>query len=64
MQMKDPNLPSYGAEALPGGLREINEARGRPPPSSGTDAPAAQDAPVVGLIALMAHWFRRGGKRR
>jgi len=61
--LKDPDTNSYGAEALPGGLSEINaERRGEPPPAR--IAPAAPPAPVVGLIALMAHWFGRGGKRR
>jgi hypothetical protein len=61
--LKDNELASFGAEALPGGLREINaERRGEPPPAR--IAPAAQSTPLVGLIALVTHWLRRDGKRR
>lgn len=63
MQLKDNELASFGAEALPGGLREINaERRGEPPPVR--VAPAAQSTPLVGLIALVTHWLGQGGKRR
>jgi hypothetical protein len=61
---QDNDITSFGAEALPGGLREINaERRGEPPPPARI-APAAQRAPLVGLIALVTHWLRRGGRRR
>jgi hypothetical protein len=63
VQLKDPETAAFGAEALPGGLREINaERRGEPPPAR--IAPAAQSTPLVGLIALVTHWLRRRGKRR
>jgi hypothetical protein len=63
MPLKDNEAAAFGAEALPGGLREINaERRGEPPPAR--LAPAAQSTPLVGLIALVTHWVRRGGKRR
>jgi hypothetical protein len=63
VQLKDPETATFGAEAFPGGLREINaERRGEPPPAR--IAPAAQSTPLVGLIALVMHWLRRGGKRR
>jgi hypothetical protein len=63
VQLKDNELASFGAEALPGGLREINaQRRGEPPPAR--IAPAAQSTPLVGLIALVTHWLRRDGKRR
>jgi hypothetical protein len=63
MPLKDNEAAAFGAEALPGGLREINaERRGEPPPAR--LAPAAQRTPLVGLIALVTHWVRRGGKRR
>jgi hypothetical protein len=58
VQLKDPDLTAYGAEALPGGLREINaERRGEPPPAR--IAPAAQRTPLVGLIALATRWLRQ-----
>jgi hypothetical protein len=64
MPLKDNEAAAFGAEALPGGLREINaERRGEPPPPARL-APAAQRTPLVGLIALVTHWVRRGGKRR
>lgn len=63
MQLKDAEAATFGAEALPGGLREINaERRGEPPPVR--VAPAAQGTPLVGLIALVQHWLRPGGRRR
>jgi hypothetical protein len=58
VQLKDNEVAAFGAEALPGGLREINaERRGEPPPER--IAPAAQGAPLVGLIALATRWLRR-----
>jgi hypothetical protein len=63
VQLKDNELASFGAESFPGGLREINaERRGQPLPVH--VAPAAQSTPLVGLIALVMHWLRRGDKRR
>ena len=57
MQLKDPETAAFGAEALPGGLREINaERRGEPPPAR--IAPAARSTPLVGLIALARYWLR------
>ena len=57
MKPKDNELASFGAEALPGGLREINaERRGEPPPAR--IAPAARSTPLVGLIALARYWLR------
>lgn len=57
MQLKDPETSAFGAEALPGGLREINaERRGEPPPAR--IALAARSTPLVGLIALARYWLR------
>ena len=57
MQLKDPETAAFGAEALPGGLSEINaERRGEPPPAR--IAPAARSTPLVGLIALVRYWLR------
>lgn len=56
MQLKDRDTAAFGAEALPGGLREINAQRhGEPPPAR--IAPAAPRTPLVGLIALAARYF-------
>ncbi len=64
MVNRDNELAAFGAEAMPGGLSEINEAiRGRQP---GADRipPAPSKAPLVGLIALAALWMRKHGGRR
>jgi hypothetical protein len=54
--LKDPETAAFGAEALPGGLREINaERRGEPRPAR--IAPAARRTPLVGLIALAKRYF-------
>jgi hypothetical protein len=54
--MKEPETAAFGAEALPGGLREINaERRGEPPPAR--IARPARRTPLVGLIALAARYF-------
>jgi len=59
MQLKDPDPAAFGAEALPGGLREINAQRhGEPPPPQPQPA-AAAPAPLVGLIALARYWLRQ-----
>lgn len=55
MQLKDADNAAFGAEALPGGLREINAQRGGEAPAP---APApAQPASPVGLIALAKRYF-------
>jgi len=57
VQLKDPETAAFGAEALPGGLREINAVRrGEPPPPR--IAPVARSTPLVGLIALVRYWLR------
>lgn len=59
----DNEITAFGAEAFPGGLREINaERRGEPPPAR--IAATAQRTPLVGLITLVAHYLRRGGRRQ
>lgn len=63
MQLKDRDTAAFGAEALPGGLLEINaERRGEPPPER--IAPAARRTPLVGLIALAARYFGWDTTRR
>jgi hypothetical protein len=64
VRLKDNESASFGAEALPGGLREINAARGDRPQAAGDAGPAQAHAPLVGLIALVTHWLGRGRKRR
>jgi hypothetical protein len=51
----DGDADAFGAEALPGGLAGINEARG-----GATPAPRG---PILGLIALARHWMRRRVER-
>jgi len=55
VQLKEPDSAAFGAEALPGGLREINAQRGGEAPAPGP-APT-QPAPLVGLIALAKRYF-------
>lgn len=59
MKRKDTEAAAFGAEALPGGLREINAQRhGEPAPAR--PAPQPRDAPLVGLLALARYWMRQG----
>lgn len=63
MRLKDRDIAAFGAEALPGGLREINaERRGEPPPAR--IAPAPRRTPLVGLIALAARFLGWATPRR
>jgi hypothetical protein len=59
VQLKDRDTAAYGAEALPGGLREINAQRHGEPPAPARAAAPAQPTPLVGLIALARHWLRQ-----
>jgi len=59
VQLKDPDLTSYGAEAMPGGLREINAQRHGEAPAPGRPAAPAPQTPLVGLLALARLWLRR-----
>lgn len=58
MQLKDPDITSYGAEAMPGGLREINAQRQGQAPAPERPAAPVQ-TPLVGLLALARLWLRR-----
>jgi len=59
VQLKDPDISSYGAEALPAGLREINAQRhSEAPAPERPEAPAPQ-TPLLGLLALARLWLRR-----
>ncbi len=65
MRKRDVDPATFGAEALPGGLVEINHALGAQPRASsrgGTPSPAK--TPLVGLIAIAAYWTRKFGARR
>ena len=63
MVKRDNELASFGAEALPGGLREINEVMRSRSPAADHMPPAPATAPLVGLIALAALWMRKGRDR-
>jgi hypothetical protein len=60
----DDDITPFGAEALPGGLSEINAARRGEPRAAERVPPATRRTPLVGLIALVMHWLRQGGRRR
>lgn len=64
MRLKESESASFGAEALPGGLREINAVRGDRPQAAGDADLAHAPAPLVGLIALVTHWLGRSRRRR
>jgi hypothetical protein len=57
--LKDRDAAAFGAEALPGGLREINAQRHGEPPAPARAAAPGQPTPLVGLIALARHWLRQ-----
>jgi hypothetical protein len=60
----DNELASFGAEAMPGGLAEINDAIRAQPDAPDRVPPSLAKAPLVGLIALAALWIRKIGDRR
>jgi hypothetical protein len=62
MRSADRKLDDIGAEALPGGLREINAISrpGLPEPVPGAKPPAR--TPLVGLIDLLAVWLGRADR--
>lgn len=54
---------SYGAEALPAGFSEMSKAiRDQSSAMQGSAVQQAR-APLVGLIALAAHWMKKRGSR-
>jgi len=63
MLKRDNELASFGAEAMPGGLAEINDAIRAQPDSPDRVPPCLAKAPLVGLIALAALWIRKIGDR-
>jgi len=64
VRVGDNDSASFGAEALPGGLRDINDAREGRPQAANPVAAAPRSTPLVGLIALVTHWLGQSGKRR
>jgi len=64
MLKQDDEIASFGAEALPGGLAEINDTILSQPHAADRVSPSPAKAPLVGLLALAAHWMRKHGDRR
>ena len=64
MQKRDNEIASFGAEAMPGGLAEINDAIRAQTDSPDRVPPSAAKTPLVGLIALAALWIRKIDERR
>lgn len=58
-RQRDNEFTSFGAEALPGGLREINAQRHGQPPGPERPAAGTPRTPLVGLLALARYWARR-----
>lgn len=64
MRKPDHALDDIGAEALPGGLREINEIS-RPGFVERAPSPKPPPrTPLVGLIDLVSSWLGRPGNGR
>jgi len=64
MLKRDNELAALGAEAHPGGLAEINDVMRGQSRQADRNPPSSPKAPLVGLIALAAHWMRKNGDRR
>ncbi len=54
---------SYGAEALPAGFSEMSTAMRDHSSATRGDALRQAGAPLIGLIALAAHWMKKRGNR-
>jgi len=53
---------SFGAEALPAGYSEISRTMyGEAPATTEGNVTVRPRAPLVGLIALAAHWVKKRG---
>ena len=63
MLKRDNELASFGAEAMPGGLAEINNAIRAQSDAPDHVPPSLAKAPRVGLIALAALWISKIGDR-
>ena len=50
---------SYGAEALPAGFREMSDVMRSQSQATPDGAGAQPKAPLLGLIALAAHWMKK-----
>ncbi|MDH4095086.1 MAG: hypothetical protein OEV81_09900 [Betaproteobacteria bacterium] len=61
MRKTDQSLEDIGAEALPGGLREINAISRPGYVESAPCAKPPRHAPLVGLIELVTSWLGRAG---
>jgi hypothetical protein len=64
MRQSDQDLASMGAEALPGGLGKINQARLGEPPAAESIPSTPKSTPLVGLIALVTHWLGQAGRSK
>ena len=62
MRKRDQGLDDIGAEALPGGLREINAISRPGLPEPVPSAKPPPPTPLVGLITLVASWLGRPGR--
>ncbi len=64
MVNRDNEFAAFGAEAMPGGLSEMNETIRDHQPGADRILPARAKAPLVGLIALAELWMRKHRERR
>lgn len=63
MRNKDDEFDAIGAEALPGGLQEI-QGPGNGPAKPATPPPQTRAVPpLLGLLDLVRSWMQRRGPR-
>jgi hypothetical protein len=62
MRKAERSLEDIGAEALPGGLREINAISRPGLPEPAPIAKAPPRTPLVGLIELLGSWLGRADR--
>ena len=63
MLKRENELASLGAEAQPGGLTEFNDVMRGQSHQADRELRSSSKAPLMGLIALAAHWMRKNRDR-
>jgi hypothetical protein len=63
MLKRENESASLGAEAQPGGLTEFNDVMRGQSHQADRELHSSSKAPLMGLIALAAHWMRKNRDR-
>jgi len=63
MLKRENEIASLGAEAQPGGLTEFNDVMRAQSHQADRDLLSSPKTPLMGLIALAAHWMRKNRDR-